>query len=302
MKYIKELCACLDAAGVRYIKDAPLRDYCTFRIGGPAALAAFPDDEDGFIASVDSAADFGVRYIVIGNGSNILFSDNGFDGFVIITVNMKYISVCGNTLTAGCGASVIAMSLAAGHAGLSGLEFAYGIPGTCGGGVFMNAGAYGSQFSDVLKSVRCYDTESGSVSELPAPELCLGYRHSAFMEKNNLLILSAALSLSPGCKDEIEALMRETMKKRRDKQPLEYPSAGSVFKRKDGYFMGQIIEESGLKGFRIGGAMVSEKHAGFIINYDGATAADVLALIEHIKNVIRKNYGFEAECEIRYIE
>ncbi len=301
MDYIVELCAALDAAGVSYKKGAPLCELCTFRIGGPAALAVFPDSEEGLIAAVNAVEEYHVKYIVIGNGSNILFSDDGYDGAVISTVNIKNLSVDGNILFSGCGAQIIGMSLAAGHAGLSGIEFAYGIPGTAGGGVFMNAGAYGSQLSDIIVSVRCYDTDSGRVVEIPASGLAFDYRHSVFMEKGNLVILSTSVMLKPGNKEYIEALMRETMKKRRDKQPLEYPSAGSVFKRKAGYFMGQIIEESGLKGYRIGGAMVSEKHAGFIVNAGGATAKDVLLLVDYIKKVILKNYGFEAECEIKNI-
>ncbi|HHT54826.1 MAG TPA: UDP-N-acetylmuramate dehydrogenase [Clostridiales bacterium] len=295
------LCAALESAGVEHIKDAPLCEYSTFRVGGPAALLSFPVDEAGLLSAIRAAVTYKTKFIVIGNGSNILFSDDGFDGLVISTQRLRNIEICGNTLVAGCGAPLSAITRAAARAGLSGLEFAHGIPGSCGGAVFMNAGAYGSEISDVLRSVRCYDVEAGVVCGIPAPELGLAYRHSVFMDNDRLVILSAEFCLEPGETLCIEARMSEIINKRRASQPLEYPSAGSVFKRRPGYYMGKIIEESGLKGCRIGGAAVSEKHAGFIVNTGGASARDVLALVEHIKAVILKNYGFEPECEIRFV-
>ncbi|MGI6167141.1 MAG: UDP-N-acetylmuramate dehydrogenase [Eubacteriales bacterium] len=296
------LCAALDAVGIEYIKDAPLCEFCTFRIGGPAALVALPENEAGLMSAIRVAEANSTKFIVIGNGSNILFSDDGFSGLVISTRCLRDIEVCGNVLRADCGAPLFAMTRAAAQAGLSGLEFAYGIPGTCGGAVFMNAGAYGSDISAVLRSVRCYDIDSGVIRELPADELGLSYRHSIFMDNDRLIILSAEFELEPGDVACIEEKMSEIMNKRRASQPLEYPSAGSVFKRQPGYYMGKIIEESGLKGYSVGGAAVSVKHAGFIVNTGGASDRDVQALVEHIKSVILKNYGFVPECEIRFIE
>lgn len=301
MSDILNLCAVLENAGVEHIKGAPLCDFCTFRIGGPAALVALPENEAGLMSAIRAAEANSTKYIVIGNGSNVLFPDNGFSGLVISTRCLRDIEIDGNILRADCGALLFAMTRAAAQAGLSGLEFAYGIPGTCGGAVFMNAGAYGSDISAVLRSVRCYDIDSGVIRELPADELGLSYRHSIFMDNGRLIILSAEFELEPGDAACIEARMSEIMNKRRASQPLEYPSAGSVFKRQPGYYMGKIIEESGLKGYSVGGAAVSLKHAGFIVNTGGASARDVQALVEHIKSVILKNYGFVPECEIRFI-
>ncbi len=301
MSDILNLCAVLENAGVEHIKGAPLCDFCTFRIGGPAALVALPENEAGLMSAIRAAEANSTKYIVIGNGSNVLFPDNGFSGLVISTRCLRDIEVDGNILRADCGALLFAMTRAAAQAGLSGLEFAYGIPGTCGGAVFMNAGAYGSDISAVLRSVRCYDIDSGVIRELPADELGLSYRHSIFMDNGRLIILSAEFELESGDAACIEARMSEIMNKRRASQPLEYPSAGSAFKRQPGYYMGKIIEESGLKGYSVGGAAVSLKHAGFIVNTGGASARDVQALVEHIKSVILKNYGFVPECEIRFI-
>ncbi len=261
-----------------------------------------PSDAGHLVAAIRAACVSGVKYTVIGKGSNLLFSDNGYSGAIISTSGLKSITVEKNILSADAGAPLGAMAMAAARAGLSGLEFSYGIPGSCGGGVFMNAGAYGSQISDTLHSAVIYNAADCSAAVMGASELSLGYRKSLLMDDGRLTVLSAKFVLTPGVREEVEARMREMLGRRRDKQPLEFPSAGSVFKRREGYFMGRIIEESGLKGYRIGGAEVSVKHAGFIVNTGSATAADVLSLIEHIKGVILKNYGFEPECEIRYLD
>ena len=201
-----------------------------------------------------------------------------------------------------CGASITGAAVEARKASLSGLEFAYGIPGTVGGMVYMNAGAYGHEIAEVLLSVKVYDSKNDTVYELKTEELEFGYRSSIFIKLPHLIILSANLKLLNGNQQAINDLMKENMRLRQEKQPLDYPSAGSVFKRTQGYFMGKIIEESGLKGYTIGGAQVSEKHAGFIINKGGATAKDVIELIEYIKIVLYKRYNIDAECEIKYLK
>ena len=215
---------------------------------------------------------------------------------------MSRITVDGNRITAGAGASVTALATTAKNASLTGLEFSYGIPGSVGGAVVMNAGAYGGEMSGVFESCEIFDTEKLELCVFSAAQMDYSYRHSIFTENKNLICLSATFALKEGNKEEIEAVMRDLMGRRISKQPLDYPSAGSVFKRPaPDIFVGKLIEDSGLKGYTIGGAQVSEKHAGFIINVGGATARDVLDLVEHIRTVIRKNYGVELECEVRRV-
>lgn len=303
MSRIEELCAALKAGGIEYLRDAPLSERCSFRIGGPAALIAQPSDEQGLMAAVALAGEFGYEYFLLGNGSNLLFEDEGYRGVVISTSGLRGMALDAGAgrLEAGCGLSLTQLALEAAKAGLAGADFLYGIPGSVGGGVYMNAGAYGSQLSDVLFKVRYFDAGRGELFERPAGELDFSYRHSAFMENRGWVILSATLGLGRGDRYDVEALMREHMACRRERQPLEYPSAGSVFKRRPGHFMGRIIEESDLKGYAVGGARVSEKHAGFIVNTGGARADDVKKLVGHIKETILKNYGFEPECEIIFV-
>ena len=301
MHRIEELCGALGTAGIDFVKDAPLSERSSFKIGGRAALIIEPDDEAELAESVALVRRYGLEFFLLGNGSNLVFSDEGYHGVIIATQGLRTLNIKERQIEAGCGVSMIQLALAAMRAGLSGAEFLYGIPGSLGGGVYMNAGAYGSQLSDVLKSVRYLDTMSGRVIESRVDELGFSYRYSAFMEHREYVILSAAIELSFGNPADIEAKMKGYMNSRREKQPLEYPSAGSAFKRKQGYFMGKIIEESGLKGYSVGGAMISEKHAGFIINTGNATAADVAAVVAHVKETILKNYGFEPECEIIFV-
>lgn len=297
-----DLCSVFERKNIIYKKQVLLSEHSTFSIGGYASVMVFPENESELVEVVKIVNDKKVKYTVIGNGSNILFSDRGYDGVIISTLNIKNISIDGCTMNIGCGVSITGVAIEARRASLSGLEFAYGIPGTLGGAVFMNAGAYGSDISNVVSSVKVFDICKLCVYEICADELEFDYRSSIFMKKNNLIILSATLKLIRGEANVIDALMKDNMRKRQDKQPLNYPNAGSVFKRTNGYFMGKIIEESGLKGYTIGGAQVSEKHAGFIINKGGATAEDVLSLIKYIKDVLFERYAIEAECEIRYIE
>ncbi|MBO5702606.1 MAG: UDP-N-acetylmuramate dehydrogenase [Clostridia bacterium] len=285
--------------GIECAAALPLSSKSSFKIGGKADVAVFPKNAselEFIIGNLD------MPYIVVGNGSNILFEDEGYLGCVIFTEKMNSVKVESNRLHAGAGASFTAMATAAKNASLTGLEFAYGIPGSCGGAVVMNAGAYGGQVSDVLESCTVFDAEKREVYTLAKEEMNLSYRHSILSENKNLICLGATFTLKEGKKEEIDATMRDLMQRRISKQPLEYPSAGSVFKRPaPDLFVGKMIEDSGLKGYTVGGAQVSEKHAGFIINVGGATASDVLGLVEHIQKVIRANYGVELECEIRRV-
>lgn len=274
--------------------------HTSFKIGGCADIFAIPNNVEEFCNSIKIAYKYSIPVFVLGKGSNILVSDSGIRGIVVSTEKLDKITVNGNKLVCQCGASFTYAAIVARDNGLAGLSFAYGIPGSVGGAVYMNAGAYGGQISDVVVKSTYYDAESDEVCE--CKEHNFGYRESVFKENKSWFIISSEFELTPGDKVTIKAEMDDYMERRRFKQPLEFPSAGSTFKRYPGHFTGQLIEESGLKGTRIGGAEVSEKHAGFVINRDNATAEDVLNLIDHIKSVIKKNYGFELECEVIIVE
>lgn len=286
--------------GIECASALPLSTKTSFKIGGNADLAVFPKNEDELDYIMAYLKDRDMPYIVIGNGSNILFDDEGYRGCVIFTERMNKVTLEGNRITAGAGASFTALAVTAKNASLTGLEFAYGIPGSVGGAVVMNAGAYGGEVSQAIESCTLYDAEKCELRSVTKDEMELSYRHSIFSANKQYVCVSATFALKEGKKDEIDAVMRDLMQRRISKQPLEYPSAGSVFKRPaPDLFVGKMIEESGLKGYTVGGAQVSEKHAGFIINVGGATAKDVLDLVGHIQGVIRQNYGVEIECEIR---
>ena len=292
----------LKNSSVDYKENEPLSVHSTFSIGGCARLAVFPKTLDQIVFSVREAHRMGIKCSVIGNASNVLFSDFGFDGAVIFTSRCKDIKAYETGITAECGASFTHLSTIAAKNSLSGLEFAYGIPGTVGGAVYMNAGAYGCEVSDVLISSLCLDIRSGNISSLSADRHEFGYRTSIYNKGSNLIVLSASFALDRGNATEIRSRMEELMAQRKEKQPLELPNAGSTFKRPEGYFAGKLIEDSGLKGFSVGGAQISKKHAGFIVNTGGATANDVLRLIDHTKETVLKNFGVELECEIKYID
>ncbi len=277
-----------------------LKDYSTMRVGGIAARACFPDTAEDLCKAVSECNMENGRFIIVGNCSNMIFPDEGYEGTVIFTTRVKGITVEGTRITAACGEKLTAVSKAATEEGLSGLEFAYGIPGTVGGGVFMNAGAYGGEIKDCLTTVKVLDL-NGEISVLPAEVLELDYRKSIFMEKK-LFVLEATFELARGEKENIKKLNEENMRKRTEKQPLDMPSCGSAFKRPEGYFAGALIEQCGLKGFKIGGAQVSEKHAGFIVNAGNAKAADIQALVEHIQHTVFENTGVKLEPEIRIIK
>ena len=289
-----------DREGVPYECGTPLARYTTFKIGGPAALFARPADARQLEAALAACKKSDVRYYLLGQGSNTLFADEGFDGAVICTRMMGDVPrIEGERMTAPAGAGLTALCTMARDAGLTGLEFACGIPGSLGGALYMNAGAYGGEMKDVVETVTCL-TPEGTVETRPADALAFGYRTSVF-EQDGSCVLSATLRLARGDKAAIRARMAELLAKRREKQPLEWPSAGSTFKRPEGYFAGTLIDQCGLKGLTVGGAQVSEKHAGFLINRGGATCDDMLHLIELVQERVREQFGVELECEVRIV-
>lgn len=291
----------LKTDNARVLFDEPMSKHTSFKIGGQADIFVTAENENALAEIIKLCNNASVPLTVLGNGSNMLVSDGGIRGVVLsLGGELKKIEVTdGAKLLCGAGAMLVKVCLTALENSLTGLEFAYGIPGSVGGGAFMNAGAYGGEMKDCLVECRHID-KSGNIGILKAEDMELAYRHSAY-SANGCVITSVLLQLEKGNSADIRAKMDDLMGRRKDKQPVEYPSAGSVFKRPEGYFAGTLIEQSGLKGYTIGGAQVSEKHAGFIINRGGATCDDVLRLVEHIQNTVFKNFGVNLECEIRKI-
>ena len=274
--------AALQSAGVCYKTDEPMSAHTSFKIGGPADRFVEVKTVSELQAVLNAVSDGNVPYFILGNGSNLLVPDEGLRG-AVLTLQASLATVC---------------SFARGQ-GLTGLEFAWGIPGQLGGAVYMNAGAYGGEMKQVVERVHFLEAD-GTPGVMSGEDLAFGYRKSAFMGTKRI-ITSAELRLESGAEAEITAKMEGFMRRRREKQPLELPSAGSVFKRPEGYFAGTLIEQCGLKGFAVGGACVSEKHAGFIVNKGGATCADVEALIRAIQDTVFQATGVELEPEIRRI-
>jgi len=284
-----------------YSTDALLKDYTSFKIGGKADVMIFPDCINKISAVYSFINNENISALVLGKGSNMLVDDNGFKGVVINTCKLDDIKLIDETtIVCQCGVSLSKLCRFALENSLTGLEFAFGIPGTAGGAAYMNAGAYGGEMKDVLVSCE-HILSSGTIGKFNADELNLGYRHSVYSD-GDMLITSLTVKLSKGNPDEIKAKMDELMGKRRDKQPLDYPSAGSTFKRPEGYFAGALIEQCNLKGYTVGGAQVSEKHAGFVINKGGATASDVISVIEHCKKTVFENTGVTLEPEVKIIK
>ncbi|MBQ8324614.1 MAG: UDP-N-acetylmuramate dehydrogenase [Clostridia bacterium] len=278
------------------IRIAP---YTSMRVGGEVRYLYRPETEAQLAEVIRFCKGEGLPYLVIGNASNLLFPDEGFDGAVIATTGIKEIRLEEGRIVASCGASLSALSVFAMEQGLKGLAFAFGIPGTVGGGVYMNAGAYGGEISDCLESVRCLNG-AGEEVILAKEELGLSYRHSRLQEEE-LLLLSAAFRCEEGDPKEIKGEMDKNMNARKEKQPLEYPSCGSAFKRPAGYYAGALIQEAGLKGYSMGGAQVSEKHAGFVINKGNATADDVKALLTYVQKTVYDQSGVLLEPEIKIL-
>ncbi|WP_304090973.1 UDP-N-acetylmuramate dehydrogenase [Phascolarctobacterium succinatutens] len=275
----------------------PMTKHTSFHIGGPAELMAQPQSEAELQSLLLKAAEAAVPVTLVGNGSNLLVRDKGIRGLVIKLGSMlRDIKVSGNVLTFGSGVSLAQASKKAAELGLSGMEFAVGIPGSIGGAVYMNAGAYDGEMSKVVKSVRVMDA-AGEVSELSADELDFGYRHSA-LQGSSKIVTSVTVELAAGDKQAIAEKMADFSNRRITKQPLELPSAGSMFKRPPGYFAGTLIDQTGLKGYTVGGAQVSTKHAGFVVNIGGATAADVLQLISDVQAKVFAAHGVHLEPEV----
>lgn len=282
--------------------DVPMSAYTTFKIGGNASLMVTPMSDEGLAAVVKCCKEENTIPFILGNGSNMLISDNGLDR-VVINMCRPDASVRltdEDTIECDAGITMVKVCNFALENNLSGLEFAFGIPGSAGGAAYMNAGAYGGEMKDVLVSCDYIDLD-GNTGTLSGEELGLGYRTSAF-EHNGFIITSLKIKLQKGKHDEIKAKMFDLLQRRKDKQPLEYPSAGSTFKRPEGYFAGALIQECGLKGASVGGAQVSEKHAGFVINKGGATSADVMNLIKMVQETVLKEKGVLLEPEVRLIE
>lgn len=290
----------LKSAGIPLAEHEPMSRRTTFGIGGEALLLR-PTNREQLQTAVSLCRAAGQPPFILGRGSNLLVSDAGIarpvlqlgEGFAAVTRE-------GNSLRCGAGASLISICRAAAENALSGIEWAYGIPGSLGGGVYMNAGAYGGELRDILTEVTFLD-EAGEYRTLPVGELALSYRHSIF-EERDCVIVEAVLALTPAEEPAIRAAMEDYMSRRREKQPLEYGSAGSTFKRPVGNYASALVDQCGLKGLAVGGAEVSRKHAGFIINRGGATAADVKKLIAEVQRIVREKTGYTLECEVKFIE
>lgn len=289
----------MEKISFRLIENAELAPLCSMKVGGSARFLAEPKSESELLDALRFFKERGVKYIVVGKCSNLLFPDGVFEGAVILTEGIKGLSFDSGIITAACGETLSALATFACENSVTGFEFSHGIPGCIGGGVFMNAGAYGGEISQIFVSGR-FINKNLEIITLSAEEMQFGYRKSV-MAGNELILVSAQFAGENGSKDEILAKMNELMAKRRASQPLQYPSCGSAFKRPEGHFAGALIEQCGLKGKSIGGAQVSEKHAGFVINKGNATAADVIDLLNHVSDTVFEQTGVRLEPEIRII-
>ena len=276
--------------------DESMKKYTTFKVGGNAECIAMPDTVEKAALLVKYLKENNIKSYYVGNGSNVIFSDGGFDGVIVKTSNLNTVEIDGNKIVSGAGVLMTSLSKKAQENGLSGLECCYGIPGNVGGGVFMNAGAYGGEISQALVSVDYLD-EGGNLHTLTKEECDFSYRHSVFM-KNKWLIVSATFLMENKDSAEMLEFMEDIMQRRKDKQPLDKPSAGSSFKRPVGYFAAALIDECGLKGLTVGGAQVSEKHAGFIVNIGGATCQDIVDLADKVREIVLDKKGVVLEKEM----
>ena len=286
-------------SGLELRENEPLSRHTGFRTGGCCTMLLIKE-EAALVSAVNMLRSAAVPYFVLGRGSNVLAMDEGYDGVVVKYVNDTMEAV-GSTITAHAGAPLSAVCLKALAHNLSGLEFAYGIPASVGGAVFMNAGAYGGEIADVLVSVRVLD-EQGNIVTMLAKELSLSYRHSVFHTRRGCVIVSAEFKLTEGDATAISAAMDDVMARRMEKQPLELPSCGSTFKRPEGAFAAKLIDDCGLRGVSVGGAQVSEKHCGFVVNKGGATTADILKLCGQIKDTVKSKTGYELEMEVQLLK
>ena len=296
-----ELISLAKNLGVDVFGNAPMNKHTSFKTGGNADLLIIPDSIDSLQQIIKKCKELNIKPFVMGNGSNLLVTDSGYKGVIIkIGAQLSGLRMLDdNTIYCESGVMMKTLCNFALDNSLSGLEFAFGIPGNLGGAVYMNAGAYGGEMKDILYSCTHIDDE-GNIGTLTKDQLDLGYRHSAYTN-NGFTIISATLKLQKGDKAEIKDAMNDKLRRRKEKQPLEFPSAGSTFKRPEGYFAGALIEDCSLKGYSIGGAQVSEKHAGFVINRGGATSTDILNLIKHIQDTVYEKHGVKLETEVKII-
>ena len=303
MKNVREFVTRLQLAGVPLKQGELMCRHTSFQIGGPVEVMVFPEGREQMMETIRLAREFQIVPMVMGAGSNMLVPDEGLDTVMIQTkTNMTRMELLeGNRIKVQCGVTLAKLAVFAMENGLTGLEFAHGIPGTLGGGIYMNAGAYGGEMVQVLESVTVLERDGTVREDIPVAELGLSYRHSRFMEEDSI-ILYAIVKLTPGDKEAIKARMTELMGKRKASQPLEYPSAGSTFKRPKTGYAAALIDEAGLKGLTVGGAQVSEKHAGFVINRGRATCKDVVELMAQIQEKVKANSGVELEAEVRVLE
>ncbi len=291
----------LSELNITYRTDLTLAELSTFKVGGPADLVFYPDTVDQCAALIRWAKESSEELIFLGNGSNVLGSDKGCRACILKTDRLSDMELLENgVLRVGAGVRTVKVSSFAARNALSGLEFLYGIPGSVGGAVFMNAGAYDGCMEQIVLRTRYLD-ENGKLCTLEKDQHDFGYRKSFFMRHPEYLIVETELQLGRGVSEEIFAKIEDLQQRRKDKQPLEYPSAGSTFKRPEGYFAGKLIQDAGLRGMSVGGAQVSEKHCGFIINKDNASGDDVRRLIELVKTKVKEQFGVDLECEVRYL-
>ncbi len=284
---------------IEFEQNVSLKDICTFKIGGFADVVCYPNSAKQVSDIVKYCKTRDIYYLTLGRCSNVLFSDDGITKLIIKTDKLDFLTINNGYVVAGAGVMLAKVSRFSVDNGFKGMEFAYGIPGSVGGAVYMNAGAYGGEMSQVVFSTEFVD-ENGDIKTITASQHSFGYRKTFFTEKN-CIITSTTLLLEKGDCSQSESLICEFQTARKTKQPLEFPSAGSVFKRPEGYFAGKLIQDCGLKGYSIGGAQVSEKHCGFIINKGNATCSDVTKLIEHIQNCVFEKFGIKLECELKLI-
>lgn len=299
---MKKLYESLCRQGVDVQADHPLAPHSSFRVGGKARLVAFPNTVEKLVATLREAVDANIRYAVFGNASNVVFSDDGFDGLVIFTGACKDIQIVGQTITAACGTPLWRVAALACENGLCGAEFMHGIPGTVGGGVYMNAGAFEGCMAQICTRTTYWDRQTGEIGCFEGEAHAFDTRTSVYAKSDRYILLQAEFLLPKGTRAEIRARMDDFMARRKRTQPLEYPSAGSVFKRPVGYFAGKLIQDCNLKGHTVGGAQVSQKHAGFIINIGNATAKDIAALTAYVRDTVLAQTGVLLECEIQFIE
>ena len=285
----------------KVLEDYILKEHTTYKVGGRAICAVIPEDENKLITLLSYLKENNIKYKILGNGSNVIFNDSGYNGVIIKLDNFNYLNIINNKIVVGAGYPLNKLALRVSRLGFTGMEFAAGIPGTIGGAVYMNAGAYKSDMGYILTSIKVL-TPNYEIKTMKNEELDFHYRTSFLQKNKDYICLEATISLIKGNSEEIMELINERKKRRVETQPLEYPSAGSVFRNPEGDFAGRLIEEIGYKGKSIGGAMVSEKHANFIINKGGATGEEIKELINDIKNKIKEKYNIELKVEQEFVE